>query len=155
MPWVLRVLEFCYTIFIEIIIILKTEFDFLKVLNRYTYKIQSSIPLNTISPSALFRACKRVLITSNGLTASAANDPAAQPDANEMKNAASPEPSFFRGPNWFSVANNGKYTTENETSRAIVAPMPLYSPSTPFSRNNVRAIFVAEVFGMVFPADFA
>lgn len=77
------------------------------------------------------------------------------PDANDTKNAASPLPSFFRGPNEFKVANNGKYTTENDTSRSVVAPIPLYKPNIPFSRNNSNAIFVADVFGTVLPANFA
>lgn len=64
-----------------------------------SYPMQSKMPLNCISPSAFFNACNRVLITSNGFTDNAANEPAAQPDANDTKKAASPLPSFFRGPN--------------------------------------------------------
>lgn len=63
-----------------------------------------------------------------------------EPEAKDTKNAASPLPSFLRGPKLFSVANNGKYTTEKETSRNIVAPMPLYKPIMPFSRSSCKAI---------------
>lgn len=41
------------------------------------------IPLNSFSPSAFLIACKRVLITSSGLTNNAANEPAAKPDRKE------------------------------------------------------------------------
>lgn len=66
---------------------------------RYSYPMQSNIPLNCISPSAFFNACNLVFTTSNGFTDNAANEPAAQPEANDTKNAASPLPSFLRGPN--------------------------------------------------------
>lgn len=90
--------------------------------------MQSDIPLNSFSPSAFLRACKRVLTTSNGLTARAAVEPAAKPakkehlmhtnksiksgkrksDDHAYQNTASPEPSFRRGPKSLSVAKSGK-----------------------------------------------
>lgn len=48
-----------------------------------THVMQSATPLKTISPSAFFNACRRVLMTSKGLTASAAIEPAAHPDKND------------------------------------------------------------------------
>ena len=55
----------------------------MKLFHRLSYLMQSMIPLNSFSPSAFLIACKRVLITSNGLTNNAANEPAAKPDRKE------------------------------------------------------------------------
>ena len=103
----------------------------------------------------MLTACSLVLTTSNGVTATADNEPEAQPEKNDTKNAASLDPSFLRGPNWLSVANNGKYTMENETSRIIVALIPLYKPMMPFSRSNESAKPVADTFGTVLPSNLA
>lgn len=48
-----------------------------------TYVMQSTTPLNSLSPSAFLIACNRVLTTSNGLTARAAVEPAAKPARKE------------------------------------------------------------------------
>jgi len=52
-----------------------------------THVMQSDMPLNSFSPSAFLIACRRVLTTSNGLTARAAVEPAAKPARKEhLKN---------------------------------------------------------------------
>jgi len=48
-----------------------------------THVMQSDMPLNSFSPSAFLIACRRVLTTSNGLTARAAVEPAAKPARKE------------------------------------------------------------------------
>lgn len=46
---------------------------------RATYVIQSKMPLNSFSPSALLIACNLVLTTSKGFTLIAATEPAQIP----------------------------------------------------------------------------
>lgn len=65
----------------------------------------------------------------------------------------SPDPSLFRGPKSFRVANNGKYITEKETSLNMVAPVPLYSPRIPCCLRSRNVSSVAEVLATVFPAE--
>ncbi|KAH1023960.1 hypothetical protein HUJ05_003530 [Dendroctonus ponderosae] len=118
-----------------------------------TYTKAFPIPEYDRSPSALCMACRRVLTTSNGFTDRAAKEPATHPDKNEHQNTASPkakkkcvpDPSLLLGPKSLRVANSGKYITENETSRSIVAPVPLYKPKIPCCLNKPMASSVAEV----------
>lgn len=97
--------------------------------------MQSKTPLYVGSPGALLSAWSLVLITSNGLTISAAVEPAAQPDKNEHQKTAenvhvheiqnkyqkdihlinitnfkrnSQDPSGRFGPRLFNLANSGK-----------------------------------------------
>ena len=64
----------------------------------------------------------------------------------DHQNTDSVEPGYFLGPRVFKFANNGKYTTENNTSLNIVAPVPLYKPEMPFVRSNSRVMLRAESF---------
>lgn len=52
------------------------------------YPMQSRTPLYVGSPGALLIACSLVLITSNGLTNNAADEPATHPARNEHQNTA-------------------------------------------------------------------
>lgn len=66
-----------------------------------------------------------------------------------------PEPSFLRGPREFNLAKRGKYTMENDTSRNIVAAVPLYKPNMPLVRINSKVSEVADNFWTVFPSTNA
>lgn len=67
---------------------------------------QSTIPLYASSFAPLCSDWNRVLITSHGLTATAAMEPAMHPDKNEWTIEARPSTEFC--PSLFRLANNGK-----------------------------------------------
>lgn len=144
----------------------------------YTNVKASATPEYVLSPSTFLIACKRVLTTSMGFTIKAARDPEVIPERNEHHNTASPanrrmsinsvwvewraavaavrlcspEPSLLRGPKEFSLANKGKYTIEKDTSRNMVAAVPLYRPKIPLVRSKSKAKEVALTFGIGLPS---
>ena len=93
--------------------------------------------------------CSRVFTTSAGLTKAAEIDPEAHPDINDHQNTDSVDPGCFLGPRAFKLANSGKYTTENNTSLSIVAPVPLYRPEIPLVRSSSLVIPNAESFAFL------
>ena len=86
------------------------------------------------------------MTTSAGLTNAADIEPDAHPDIKDHQNTDSVDPGYFLGPTAFKFANRGKYTTENNTSLSIVAPVPLYKPKTPLVRISSRVILSADSF---------
>ncbi len=56
------------------------------------------------------------------------------------------DPFSSRPTNESSVANNGKYTTEKDTSRAIVGYVPRYRPAMPLSLSRLIVNCVAVSF---------
>lgn len=70
---------FCNEIVRNVFVLIVKDFGQNDLISS-AYPTQSRTPLNCASPSAFLMDCNLVLITSNGFTDRAANEPAAQPE---------------------------------------------------------------------------